>query len=126
MRLAAISINDDSCTNVLLTGNSIPCHDTKVVNLGTAIGYTILTETDISTVHQSQIAGSIGVSPAGPGAITGFNSLVLSIQGTFGKLASSLRLPKVHVLSHTPTTAHAKSSQDANWTSGAYSEQIQR
>ena len=59
-------------------------NDAKVVDLGTAIGYTILAKTGISTVPQSQIAGSIGVSPAGVGAITGFDPLVLSAQGTYG------------------------------------------
>ena len=59
-------------------------NDAKVVDLGTAIRYTILTKTGISTVPQSSIAGSIGVSPAGVGAITGFDPLVLSTQGTYG------------------------------------------
>ncbi|KIM71384.1 hypothetical protein PILCRDRAFT_93886, partial [Piloderma croceum F 1598] len=79
-----------SATNLLESNASTITHmlharanDAKVVDLGTAIGYTILAKTGISTVPQSNIAGSIGVSPAGVGAITGFDPLVLSAQGTY-------------------------------------------
>jgi hypothetical protein len=73
-------------------------NDATVVNLGTAIGYTILAKTAISTVPQSQIEGNIGVSPASSTSITGFDPLVLSNDGTFGTLAYLL----VHVASCTP------------------------
>lgn len=61
-----------------------------VVNLGTAIGYTILAETGISTVPVSQIQGNIGVSPAAAGALTGFDPLVLSTSGAYGTFTSLL------------------------------------
>lgn len=54
------------------------------VDLGTAIDYTILAQSGISTVPQSSVPGDIGVSPAASGAITGFSPLLLDSSGTYG------------------------------------------
>lgn len=54
----------------------------KVVNLGTAGNYVVLSETGISTVPSSQLTGNIGVSPISHTAITGFSD-TLSSSGTY-------------------------------------------
>ncbi|HWZ02472.1 MAG TPA: ice-binding family protein [Mucilaginibacter sp.] len=46
--------------------------DASPVSLGTAINFTILTETGISTTGVTAITGNIGVSPISSTAITGF------------------------------------------------------
>ncbi|WP_295669386.1 ice-binding family protein [uncultured Mucilaginibacter sp.] len=59
---ASISTNLTSSTDV----------DAKPVYLGTAVNFTILSETGISTTGVTAITGNIGVSPIAGTAITGF------------------------------------------------------
>jgi hypothetical protein len=54
----------------------------KVVNLGTAGNYVVLSESGISTVPSSALTGDIGVSPISHTAITGFSD-TLSSTGTY-------------------------------------------
>jgi len=64
-----------------LLGNT-PGVGPSPVNLLTAVNYTILAKSGISTVPTSAITGNLGVSPAAATSITGF-SLVLDGGGTF-------------------------------------------
>lgn len=52
------------------------------VNLGSAEDYTILGETGVSTVPESQVQGNIGVSPIAATGLTGF-ALTLDSTGVF-------------------------------------------
>lgn len=58
----------------------------KPVNLGSAISFTILAETGISTTGKTLIKGDIGISPLSSTAITGFG-LVLSSDKSYSKSA---------------------------------------
>ncbi|KII84076.1 hypothetical protein PLICRDRAFT_118405, partial [Plicaturopsis crispa FD-325 SS-3] len=54
------------------------------VDLGTAADYSVLTQSGITNVPTSSIAGNIGVSPIDSTAITGFD-LILDSSGDFSK-----------------------------------------
>ncbi|KII84298.1 hypothetical protein PLICRDRAFT_671098 [Plicaturopsis crispa FD-325 SS-3] len=76
-------------------------NDAVVVNLGTAINYSILTKSGISSVAPSQIQGNIAVSPIASTAITGF-ALMMDASGTFS--TSTQVSGRVYAADYTPPT----------------------
>ncbi|MBB3054890.1 ice-binding family protein [Mucilaginibacter gotjawali] len=66
---ATSSTPQASITTTLTASTDV---DAKPVYLGTAINFTVLTETGISTTGVTAITGNIGVSPISSTAITGF------------------------------------------------------
>jgi len=63
------------------TGSTI-ANGPAIVNLGTAVGFAILSKSGIATVPASVVTGHIGVSPIDSTALTGF-TLTLAPSGTF-------------------------------------------
>jgi hypothetical protein len=73
------------------------------VNLGSAGGFSIISETGISTTGATHVAGSMGVSPIASTAITGFG--LIQTTPTYSK--SSLVTGKVYAANYAaPTPAH--------------------
>ncbi len=83
------------------------------VNLGTAVNYTILSESGITGGAGSTITGDIAVSPIDSTAITGFG-LSLDSSGTFS--TSSLVTGKVYAANYVDPTPVTLSTAISNMT----------
>jgi hypothetical protein len=73
----------------------------KPVNLGTAGGFVILTETGVTTTGTTTVVGSMGVSPIAATAMTGFG---LIADGTNTFSTSSLVTEKIYAADYAPPT----------------------
>jgi len=80
--VSPVTVNMNSNKNVTANFIASPILGPGLVDLGSAMDFTTLTKTGISTTGTTSITGNIGVSPAEASAITGFG-LIMDASGQF-------------------------------------------
>ncbi len=86
---------------LLMTGCETKTDSKSAVDLGSAVGFTILSKSGIDSTGESVVTGSIGVSPVAASYITGF---ILSMDGSNLYSTSGLVSDKVYAANYSEPT----------------------